>query len=230
LEAGKALLRNAELNLEYATIRAPISGRVGDTLAPVGGLVTKSSPSPLTTVVPLDPIWVKFKVSESEYLTMQRSKNRAESTKVPLELVLADNAVYPQVGHIQNAVNQVDSKTGTLELQATFPNPQHTILPGQFGHVRWRTRERIGALLVPQRAIQELQGMQSVLTVDANNKTIARSVVTGERVGDRWVVEQGLKPGDRVIVEGLQKARPGSVVDPKPYRPAPGKPAQQAAR
>ena len=221
VESSRALLRTAELNLEYATIHAPISGRIGDSLVQVGGLVTRTSPQPLTTIVPLDPIWVRFKVSETEYLDFQRrlEKEKDVARQSPLQLVLADGSVHPYKGHFENAVNQVDAKTGTLELQATFPNPKLTILPGQFGRVRATTTERKNVLLVPQRAVQEMQGLQSVFTVDSENKVLARSVVVGERVGDRWIIQQGLKPGDRVIVEGVQKVRPGSIVNPQPYRP-----------
>jgi membrane fusion protein (multidrug efflux system) len=219
LEADRALLRTAELNLEYATIRAPISGRIGDTLVQVGGLVTRSSPEPLTTIVPLDPIWVRFKVSETELAEYQRRDARS----MPLELILAGDIVHPYPGRFENTVNQVDPKTGTLEVQVTFPNPQRTLLPGQFGRVRVRTGVRKGAILVPQKAVQELQGLQSVLTVGPDNKVLARGVVTADRVGEMWVVEQGLKPGEKVIVEGLQKAQPGAPVSPKPYQaPAPG--------
>lgn len=226
VEAARAGLRTAELNLEYATIRAPVSGRIGDSLIQVGGLVTKSSPQPLTTIVPLDPIWVRFKVSESEYLNFQHrlEKEKVEVRQSPLQLVLADNTIHPYRGHFENAVNQVDPKTGTLELQSTFPNPQRTILPGQFGRVRVTLGERRNVLLVPQRAVQEMQGLQSVFTVGPDNKVLARSVVVGERVDDRWIILQGLKPGDRVIVEGVQKVRPGAVVNPQPYQRPPQTP------
>src|SRR5882672_2695546 len=130
VEANRAILRSAELNLEYATIRAPISGRVGESLLQVGGLVTRTSSQPLTTIVPLDPIWVRFKVSESEYLVLQRAGSKDRVLERPIELVLADGTSHPFPGTIRNTVNQVDSKTGTLELQATFPNPRHNLLPG----------------------------------------------------------------------------------------------------
>lgn len=211
VEANKALLQTAELNVNYATIRSPISGRVGDSLIQVGGLVSKTSATPLTTVVPLDPIWVRFKVSESEYLT------HPATAKVQLAMTLADGSPYPYPGRIQNTTNQVDSKTGTLELQATFPNPKHTILPGQYGRIRFKTDEKHGALLIPQRAVSELQGQQSVFTVDAENKVQVRNVVPGDRIGDKWIITQGLKPGDRVIVEGTMKVRPGAPVSPQPY-------------
>jgi membrane fusion protein (multidrug efflux system) len=216
--SNKALLRTAELNLGYATITAPISGRIGDSLIEVGGLVSKTATQPLTTIVPLDPIWVRFKVSEAEYLAYQESKERQSSVNLPIRLILADDAVFPHQGQIRNTVNQVDLKTGTLEIQGTFPNPEHRVLPGQFGRVRLRTREAKNVIVVPQRAVQQLQSMQSVFTVGPDNKAEARNIVTGDRVGDAWIVTQGLKPGDKVIVEGVQKVRPGAPVQPTPYQ------------
>ena len=122
---------------------------------------------------------------------------------------------------MENSVNQVDPKTGTLELQARFPNPQRTLLPGQFGKVRLQTETRKQIILVPQRAIQQLQSTQGVFTVGPNNQVQSRAVTTAERVGDAWIVTQGLKPGDRVIVEGQLRVRPGMTVNPQPYRAAP---------
>jgi membrane fusion protein (multidrug efflux system) len=212
VESNRAALQSAQLSLEYATILSPISGRIGDSLVPVGGLVSRNSPQPMTTIVPLDVIWVRFKLSEAEYSTQGLRRNS------PLQLVLATGGVHPHTGRLENTVNQVDSKTGTIELQATFPNPQRTILPGQFGRVRMLVEDRGNAILVPQKSVTELQGTQTVLTVDTENKVLARSIVTGERIGDRWVVLQGLNPGDRVITEGLQKAAPGSIVEPTEKR------------
>jgi membrane fusion protein (multidrug efflux system) len=222
LDTDRAALKTAQLNLEYATIQAPISGRIGDSLVQVGGLVSRTSPQPLTTIVPLDPIWVRFKVSESEYLNLQRRNSQDRTLEAPLELILADGASFPYKGRVENTVNAVDSKTGTLELQAKFPNPQHTVLPGQFGRIRLAASLRKDALLVPQRAVSDLQGLQSVFTVGDDKKAVTRNVVTGERVGEYWVVQQGLKPGDKVIVEGLQRVRPGMLVNPKPYRAGDG--------
>jgi membrane fusion protein (multidrug efflux system) len=220
VEANRGRLRAADLNLQYATIYAPIGGRIGDSFIQVGGLVTKNAAQPLTTIVPLDSIWVRFKISEAEYLAYGRwGSDRHGGPPPPLELILADNTRYPLQGRIENTVNQVDPKTGTLELQAAFPNPEHRILPGQFGRVRLQTDQKKDAILVPQKAVQELQGFQSVLTVGPDNKVVARTIVTGGRFDDSWIVEQGLKPGDRVIVEGVQKARPGTVVSPQSYRP-----------
>jgi membrane fusion protein (multidrug efflux system) len=211
VESNRAILRSAELNLEYATIRAPISGRVGESLLQVGGLVTRTSPQPLTTIVPLDPVWVRFQVSEAELPLFAPGRRGS----LAIELVLSDGSVPAVQGHIENTLNSVNTKTGTLEVQATFRNQDHTVLPGQFVRVRVRTAERRQALLVPQRAVQELQGQQSVLTVGADNTVQARAVVTGDRVDQRWIVEQGLKAGDAVVVDGLQKVRPGARVTPR---------------
>jgi membrane fusion protein, multidrug efflux system len=213
--ADRAALRTAQLNLEYATIRAPVSGRIGDSLLQVGGLVTRTSAAPLTTIVPLDPIWVRFQISEAELLTFQRVNSRS----LPIELVLSDGTALSEPGHIENTLNAVNTRTGTMEVQANFRNPDHVLVPGQFGRVRVRVAERTNAVLVPQKAVQEIQGLQSVLTVGSDQKVQLRSVVTGDRVDQRWIVEQGLKPGETVIVEGLQKARPGAPVTPRPAEP-----------
>ena len=217
VESSKANVLTSELNLEYATIRAPISGRIGDSLVQVGGLVTRSSPQPLTTIVPLDVIWVRFKLSEEEYFEYKRGNARLANAKSGLQLVLSDGKVFPHEGRIEGTVNQIDSRTGTIELQATFPNPEKALLPGQFGRIRLKTGDRPNVVLVPQRSVQELQGSQSVLVVGPDNKVSVQPVVMGERIGESWIVLQGLKSGERVIVEGLQKAMPGTTVDPKPF-------------
>jgi membrane fusion protein (multidrug efflux system) len=204
VDASRAVLRNAELNLEYATIRAPISGRVGDSLLQVGGLVTRTSPQPLTTIVPLDPVWVRFQVSEAEVALFGRSPG-----SLPIDLVFDDGSREPIHGRIENTLNSVNTKTGTLEVQATFPNPTHAVLPGQYVRVRVQTGRRSNALLVPDRAIQEVQGQQAVLTVGADGTVQGHTIVTGERIDQRVVVEQGLAAGDVVIVDGLQKVRAG---------------------
>jgi membrane fusion protein, multidrug efflux system len=216
LESLRGALRNAELNLQYATVRAPISGVIGDTLVPLGGIVSASSAQPLTTIVPLDPIWVRFQMSETQYLSYGRLK-AATGQEVPVTLVLADNSEYPVKGRIDAVLNQVDPRTGTLELQARFANSDSRLLPGQFGRVRFQTEERHGVILVPQRAVQQVQSVQTVFTVGAGNKVEAHAVKTRERVGEDWIVEQGLKPGEKVIVEGQLRIRPGIVVQPKPF-------------
>jgi len=132
-------------------------------------------------------------------------------------LYLSDETKFPHTGRIDNTLNQVDPRTGTLEVQARFPNPQGVLLPGQFGRVRFQTSERKGVLLVPQRAVQQNLSIQSVYVVGPGNKVEARPVKTAERVGTNWIIEQGLQPGDRVVVEGLLSVRPGAVVRPVPF-------------
>jgi membrane fusion protein, multidrug efflux system len=217
VDAQRAALRTATLNLDYATIRAPISGLIGDTLVPVGGLVNANSQQPLSTIVPLDPIWVRFKVTETQYLAF---KKNPEPFRSPLNLILADGSQFPQTGRIENTLNQVDPKTGTLEMQASFPNPKHTLLPGQFGKVRVETEVRHNVILIPQRAVQQLQSIQTVYALSAANRVELRPIVTAERVGENWIVTQGLKAGDRVIVEGQLRVRPGMSVRPQPYHAA----------
>jgi membrane fusion protein, multidrug efflux system len=135
----------------------------------------------------------------------------------PIDLVLAEGAVPAYHGHIENTLNSVNTKTGTLEVQATFRNADHAVLPGQFVRVRVRTGERSQAVLVPQRAVQDVQGQHSVLIVGPDNTVRTQSVETGDRIDQRWIVEQGLKAGDAVVVDGLQKVRPGARVTPREF-------------
>jgi membrane fusion protein (multidrug efflux system) len=221
VQAQRAAVETANLNVQYGTIVAPISGLIGDTQVPVGGLVTPNAVQPLTTIVPLDPIWLRFKVSEAQYLTLTRQQGSLPKDGPKLELILSDNSQFPHAGRITNALNQVDPRTGTLEIQAEFPNPRHALLPGQFGRVRYVAEHRTGVILVPQRAVQQNQSLQTVYTVGEGNKIEARVVKTGPRVGESWVIEEGLRPGDRVVVEGLLTARPGQIVNPAPYRDKP---------
>ena len=225
VESQRGAVETAHLNLKYGTIQAPIGGRIGDTLVPVGGLVNPNAASPLTTIVPLDVIWVRFKISEAEYLKLKGKPGEQVQDGPQVSLILADDSTFPQTGKVTNALNQVDPRTGTLELQADFPNPLHRLLPGQFGRVRYVTAHRTDALLVPQRAVQQNQSIQTVYVVGAGNKIEARAVKTGARVGDAWLIEEGMKAGDRVVVEGMLTVRPGSVVNPVPYQPAPEKAA-----
>lgn len=220
VKANEANLRTAELNLEYATIRSPIAGRIGDSTVQVGGLVRATAQTPLTTIAPLDVIWVRFQLSEAEYFEYEKRRAQSPSRSVPLTLVLANGAVHPYAGRIQNVNNQVDTRTGTLEMQATFPNPGRVLLPGQFGRIRMPVEQRHNALLIPQIAVTDRQGVATVLTLSPEKKVQLRNIVTGARVGGNFLVTQGLKAGDELIVEGIQKARPGSVVNPSPYQPA----------
>jgi membrane fusion protein, multidrug efflux system len=218
VESQRGSLQTAKLNVEYGTIRAPISGLIGDTLVPVGGLVNPNAAQPLTTIVPLDPIWVRFKVSEAQYLAFNSVNGGPARQRPALGLILADDSIYPQAGKVENSLNQVDLRTGTLEVQAEFPNPSHRLLPGQFGRIRYVAEHRTGVILVPQRAVQQNQNIQTVFVVGEGDKIEARGVKTGARIGDAWLIEKGLNPGDRVVVEGLLSVRPGVVVHPVPYR------------
>ncbi len=203
VESQKAAVRTAELNLEYGTIRAPIGGRIGDTLVPVGGLVTPTSPQPLTTIVPLDPIWVRFKVTESEYAQVdqerpepagRRSSAHADpgrQFRVPLQ---GPHRELAQPGGPENRHARDCRRASRIRGTARFR--------ASSAACACRSRSGSGALLVPQKAVQQLQSMQTVYVVGRDNKVSVRPVTTGARVGGNWVIEQGLKPGDRVIVEG----------------------------
>jgi RND family efflux transporter, MFP subunit len=218
LQAQRGALETAQLHLQYGTITAPIGGIIGDTLVPVGGMVSANSAQPLSTIIPLDPMWARIQMSERQYLAYGRRNAGSEDG---LELILADGSRYPHPGRLDSVLNQVDPRTGTLEVQARFSNPEGRLLPGQFGRVRFRTDERKNAILIPQRAVQQVQSMQTVYTVGEGNKVEAHAVKTRERVGDDWIVEQGLKPGDKVIVEGQLRIRPGMPVTPKPFQAEP---------
>jgi membrane fusion protein (multidrug efflux system) len=180
--------------------------------------VNPASATPLTTIVPLDPIWVRFKLSETQYLTFVKSGKLDPAHTPPIQLILADNSTYPASGKIENALNQLDSRTGTLEIQATFPNPKHNLLPGQFGRIRFQTDLKKDVVSVPQRAIVQTQNTQSVYTVGSDNKILVRAVTTGERTGDMVIVDQGLRPGERVVVEGQLRVQPGMTVRSRPFQ------------
>src|ERR1035437_3415091 len=156
--SNQGALHTAELNLEYGTIRAPIAGRIGDSLVPVGGLVTPTAAHPLSTIVPLDPIWVRFQVTESEYIAWTKRGRQLPAGQ--LTLILADGSEFPAKGRVTDMLNQVDPKTGTLELQASFPNARQALLPGQFGRIRVQVDERKDAIEIPQKAVQQVQSMQ----------------------------------------------------------------------
>jgi membrane fusion protein (multidrug efflux system) len=179
----------------------------------------------------LDPIKVYFPVSEREYLEYVKDhpdagKRAAAEPQLQLQLVLADGSVYPQKGIFSFADRQVDVKTGTLRLQGIFPNPGNVLRPGQYARIRAVIKTAKGALLVPQRAVTEQQGSYQVAVVSSGNTVEIRPVTVGDRVGTQWIIETGLKPGDRVVAEGIQKVRPGAMVNPKPL----GAPAQVKAK
>jgi membrane fusion protein (multidrug efflux system) len=211
----------AQLNLGFTKIVSLIDGIVGVAQAQIGDLVGPTSL--LTTVSTLDPIKVYFPVSERGYLNYIKENpdavKRAEQERhLGLEMILADGSRYPHEGSFSFADRQVDVKTGTLRLQGLFPNPGNILRPGQFARVRAITTTKKGALLVPQRAVTELQGGYQVAVVGKDNKVEIRSVKVGERIGPQWIIEAGLKPGERVVTEGVQRVKAGMTVNPKPLK------------
>ena len=227
VEAAKAVVATATLNLGFTTILSPIDGIAAIATAQVGDLVGPNSGT-LTTVSTLDPIKVYFTASEQAYLNFVRrnptpAEQLAAQKRLELELVLADGTTYPHKGTFYIADREVNVQTGSIRLAGLFPNPGNILRPGQYGRVRAVTRRQEGALLVPQRAVTELQGRYQVAVVDSENKINIRTVKVGERVGTMWVIDEGLHPGERVVVEGLQKVRPGMVVHPTPFVAEPRK-------
>jgi membrane fusion protein (multidrug efflux system) len=219
VESGRAAVEQATLNLQWTEVRSPIDGVAGLSLAQIGDLVSPSTL--LTTVSQLDPVKVTFPVSEREYIRYAAALGeRARGTgpadgAAAAELILADGSVYPERGHLVATNREVDQQTGAILIQAAFPNPKLLLRPGQFARVRAVTDTRRGALLVPQRAVQELQGVYRIAVLGEGDTIAIQTVVVGPRVGSEWVVEKGLAPDARVVVEGLQRVRDGSKVTVK---------------
>lgn len=211
VQAQKAEVDSAALNVRYSTITAPISGVIGESQIPVGGLVTATSPTPLTTIVPLDPLWVRFKVTESQYLNYKRNHKGAAPV---LEMFLADGTKFPHAGKVANTLNEVDKRTGTLEVQAEFPNPEKSVLPGQFARVKYVREHLADTITVPVKAVQQTQSLTSVLVTNSKNEVESRVVKLGQRVGEKFIVLSGLKAGEYIIVEGQMAVRPGMKVNP----------------
>ena len=221
VESSQAAVRTAELNLSFTRIVSPIDGIAGIAQAQVGNLISTTS-APLTTVSTVDPIKVFFTLSEQQYLNFTKrnlieARRGASVVQIELELTLSDGTAYPEKGSFFFADRQVDQKTGAIRMAGIFPNPGNVLRPGQYGRVRAVTGTKPAALLVPQRAVSELQGSYQVAVVGADNKVEMRTVKVGERSGSQWVIEDGLKAGETVVVEGTQKIKPGAVVNPKPY-------------
>ena len=221
IDAATAQMAAAQLNLGFTKIVSLIDGIVGVAQAQIGDLVGPTSL--LTTVSTLDPIKVYFPVSERGYLNYIKENpdaaKRAEQERhLGLEMILADGSRYPHEGSFSFADRQVDVKTGTLRLQGLFPNPGNILRPGQFARVRAITTTKKEALLVPQRAVTELQGGYQVAVVGKDNKVEIRPVKVGERIGPQWIIETGLKPGERVVAEGVQRVKAGMTVNPKPLK------------
>jgi membrane fusion protein (multidrug efflux system) len=236
LEAARATQRLAELNLDYTEIKAPVNGRIGESNIFVGGLATANSSQPLTLLSPLDPIQVKVKIGEREYLNyVKKARDEEERGRraagLAFQLLLADGGTYRYPGRFRSADRAVDPQTGTLEITLDFPNPDLSLLPGTFSRVRVQTGEKGGVFLVPQRAIRELQGVRSLYLVDNEDKVVTRTVTAADRIGGLWVIEKGLEAGDRVIVEGIQRVQPGVKVQYKVEpQPEPEQTRQSAVR
>jgi membrane fusion protein (multidrug efflux system) len=216
--ASQAAVEKAELNLSFTKITSPIQGLAGIAKAQIGNLVGPGSSEELTTVSTINPIKCYIAVSEQEYMRAEEArKKRAGQGKVPLDLILTDGSIYPKKGEFAFADRQVDVRTGTIRVATLFPNPQNLLRPGQFARVRAEMGIKKGALLIPQRAVTEVQGKYLVAVVGPENKVAIRQVKTGERVGQLWVIEEGLKAGEKVVAEGTQKVRDGMAVNPKPF-------------
>ncbi|MFO0698265.1 MAG: efflux RND transporter periplasmic adaptor subunit [Nitrospira sp.] len=221
VESALAMLEQAKLSLEWTKVIAPIDGVVGIAKAQIGDLL--NSNDELTSMSQLDPIRVYFPVSEQQYLkfaarVQERYREEGDPTKARgdglIELVLSNGERYPHKGWFFLADRQVDPKTGTIRVAALFPNPGNILRPGLYAKVRTPLELHQGALLVPQRAVSELQGRYQVAVVTSDHKVELRTVTTGERVGSQWIVTQGLEPGEHVITEGLQKLEVGASVHP----------------
>jgi membrane fusion protein (multidrug efflux system) len=222
--AAEASVEQAQLNLGFTKVRSLVDGVAGIATVQMGNLVNQSAV--LTTVSQVNPIKAYFPISESEYLLVSEKIKPGASgdwlrntNSVPLQLTLTNGNIYPEPGHIIFADRQVDTQTGTIRIVGAFPNPRNILRPGQFGRIRALTGLHKNALLVPQRAVSELQGRYQVAVVGPDNKVSIHEVKVGDRFGEMWMISSGLEPGQRVVSEGLAKVRDGSPVDPKAEKP-----------
>jgi membrane fusion protein (multidrug efflux system) len=223
VEAAKAAVDKATLDLGYVRVLSPISGLVGTTQVKAGALVGRGESTLLTTVSQIDPIIMKVGVTEADYLRIIKrdpSRTGKEPRVEGIQLTLADGTVHSHTGRLGPVDRAVTASTGTLGVQIYFPNPDSVLRPGQYGRARLLVETKAGALLVPQRAVQELQGLYSVAVVGADNKVTFRTVKVGPRVESLWVIDEGLKPNEQVVTEGLQTLRDGMTVRTKPMAAA----------
>jgi membrane fusion protein (multidrug efflux system) len=232
-EADQAAVKTAELNLEYTRVTAPIDGVAGFVTAQVGDLVGPTS-GPLTTISQVDPIKAVVTAGEqgfTEFVTRYPDPEKREERlrNFEFELILGNGAVYPQKGKFYALDRNIDVKTGSIRFEVTFPNPGNLLRPGQFGRVRVVYDTKKGALVVPEEAVTELQGSYQVAVVGDDNKASIRPVKVGQRFGGMWEITEGLKPGERVIVQGAQKVQEGAAVTPKLWAPPTQTPAATAA-
>ena len=228
VKSSEAQVEQAQLNLDFCHVTSLLDGIAGIATVQIGNLVSPTAV--LTSVSRVEPIKAYFPISEQTYMKFAKRINSRENYRddmeapkdaPPLQLILADGTVYAHPGKILYTDRQVDITTGTIRVASAFPNPENILRPGQFGRIRAATEQVNGALLVPQRAVNELQGMYQLAVVGEGNKVSIRSVKVGDRSGENWIIQDGVKPGEMVIVEGLQKVRDGSVVKPR-QQAAPG--------
>ena len=221
IKTYEAAVETAKINLDFTRLVAPIDGIAGQAQLQVGALVTPGS-GVVTSVSTVNPIKVYFTVGEPQYLGWRKrfptESSRLQADKeLRLQLILADGSTYPDEGKFYFADRQVDQSTGAIRIAGLFPNPNNVLRPGGYGKVRAVIRTQPGALLVPQRAVSELQGGYQVAVVGGDNKVDVRTVTVGDRVGNQWIIASGLNPGDRVVAEGVQRMRTGVHVNPKPF-------------
>jgi membrane fusion protein (multidrug efflux system) len=229
LEAARAAVEKATLDLSYTRITSPVTGLVGTTAVKAGNLVGRGESTLLTTISQIDPMLFRVGATEADYLRVAKRAasiaGGARTGDAPraegIQLTLADGSVYAATGRIATVERAVDPTTGTLGLELSYPNPDLMLRPGQYGKARLLLETKAGAVLVPQRAVQELQSLYSVAVVGADNKVAIRRVKVGQRVDANWVIEEGLKPGEMVVVEGLQRVQDGMTVTARPM-PAAG--------
>ncbi|HVK59853.1 MAG TPA: efflux RND transporter periplasmic adaptor subunit, partial [Candidatus Kapabacteria bacterium] len=214
--SAEARVQSAQLDLGYCEVRAPISGLIGAKQVSMGELVGKGEPTLLATISMLDPMWFYCAISEAQYLRAENELRRTgkKMAELPVVLTLADGTKHPGAGKFVFIDRAVDTKTGTLRVRAEFPNTEQLIRPGMFGRIRVDLGARPNSILVPERAVVELQGKNFVWVVDSENKVAQRPVQVGEVIGSNILIVEGLKSGERIVVEGIQKIREGGTVQP----------------
>jgi membrane fusion protein (multidrug efflux system) len=217
------------LNLAFTKVISPIDGVAGIANAHVGDLVGPQNPNAMVVVSTVNPILGQFAPSEQEYLTVvmrpgiSAAETNAEMSRLSFQLILASGEVYPYKGRLSAVNRDVNLQTGSINLQVQFPNPGNVLRPGGFGSVRTVVSVRRGALVVPQLAVTDIQGAYLAAVVDSDNRVTIRTIQAGPRVGAMWIIDSGLKPGEHVVAEGIQKVKDGDLVNPKPYVPRSGK-------
>jgi len=215
MDADQAVLDNANLNLGWATVTSPISGIAGISKVGIGDLMTPTTV--MTTMSSVDPINIDFSIAEQDYMRFQREKS-GQAAGRSLQLILGDGTEYPQRGRALLVNREVDTRTGTIQVRAEFPNPGNVLRPGQYARIRAATELRKSALLIPQQSVSELQGVYQVGVVASDNKVTIKTVTLGPQFGDMWIVESGLQAGENVVVDGLQRLKSGMVVAPTQYK------------